>query len=212
MAKWYEGAEEAAFKPVAGGYVFQPPSLFWPFARSRGYVVNEAQKAEFIACLRRQRRQIFLLLVGYVLIVLGLMVAVGISSGRAVRIPSVEFIAIVTVTALAVIPITIMPHIYLVRTLRPLLADLPRTDERITVGDQLQSLAAAISGKLLVLGGIGGGMMIVGNIVSIVDAVAEDRGDSKLYWPIFGLALGALLTSYFVYLAVLKRKLKHNAN
>ncbi len=211
MAKWYEGAEEAAFKPVAGGYVFQPPSLSWPFASSRGYLVNEAQKAELAACLRGQRRRIFFLLVVYVLIVLGLMVAVGMS-GSAPRIPSVEFIAIVTVTALAVVPIVIVPHISLVRTMRPLLADLPRTDERITLGDQLHSLAGAISGKLLALGGIGGGMMTIGNIVSIVDAIAEDRAGSRLYWPIFGLVFGALLTSYFAYLAILKARLKRRAN
>ena len=211
MAKWYDGAEEAAFKPVAGGYVFQPPSLFWPFARSRGYLVNEAQKAELADCLRRQRRQIFLLLVVYVLIVMALMVTAGLS-GFAVRIPSVEFIVIVTVTALAVFPIVILPHVYLMRGIRPLLAGLPRTDERITGGDQLRSLAAAISGKLLLLGGIGGGMTIIGNIVSIVDVIAEDRGGSRLYWPIFGLVFGALLTSYFAYLAILKANLKRRAN
>jgi hypothetical protein len=211
MAKWYEGAEESAFKPVAGGYVFQPPSLLWPFARSRCYLVNEAQKAELADCLRRQRRQNLLLLVVYVLIVLVLMVAVELS-GSSVRIPSVEFIVIVIVTALAVVPIVILPHAYLMRSIRPLLAGLPRTDERITVGDQLRSLAAAISGKLLLLGGISGGTMIIGNIVSIVDAIAEGRGGSRLYGPIFGLLFGALLTSYFAYLAILKAKLKRRAN
>jgi hypothetical protein len=138
------------------------------------------------------------------------MMAVGMS-GSAARIPSVELVVIVTVTALAVVPIVILPHVYLMRSMRPLLADLPRTDERITVSDQLHSLAGAISGKLLALGGIGGGMMTIGNIVSIVDAIAEDRGGSKLYWPIFGLVFGALLTSYFAYLAVLKARLKRRA-
>jgi hypothetical protein len=211
MAKWYEGAEEAAFKPVADGYVFQPPSLFWPFKPSPGYLVNEVQKAELAACLRRQRRRVFFLLVVYVLIVLGLMVAVGMSDAL-LRISSWVFVAIVIVTALAVIPIVIVPHIYLVHTMRPLLADLPRTDERITLGDQLHSLATAISGKLLALGGIGGGMMIIGNVVSLVDAIAEDRGGSRLYGPILGLVFGALLTSYFAYLALLKRRLKRKAN
>jgi hypothetical protein len=211
MARWYDGAEEAAFKPVAGGYVFQPPSLFWPFTRSRGYLVNEAQKAEFAACLRRQRRRVFLLIVVYVLIVLGLMGAVG-GSDSALRMSSAEFIAIVTVTALAVVPIAILPHIYLMRTLRPLLAGLPHTDERITFGDQLNSLAAAMSGKLLLIGGIASGMMIFGNLISIIEAIVEDRGGSKLYWPIFGLVFGVLLSSYFAYLAILKRKMKRKAS
>jgi hypothetical protein len=211
MVKWYEGAEEAAFKPIAGGYVFQPPSLFWPVVRGRAYRVNETQKAELAACLRRQRGLIFLLLVAYVLIGLGLAAAIDAAGGPG-RISTAEFIAILAMTMLGAVPIVILPHIYLVRTLRPLLADLPRTEERISLGYQIRSLAAAVSLPLLLLGGLGGGLMIVGNVISIVDAVAEGRGGSKLYWPIFGLLFGALLTSYFAYLAMLKRKLKRQAS
>jgi hypothetical protein len=211
MVKWYEGAEEAAFKPIAGGYVFQPPSLFWPVVRGRAYRVNETQKAELAACLRRQRGLIFLLLVAYVLIGLGLAAAIDAAGGPG-RISTAEFIAILAMTMLGAVPIVILPHIYLVRTLRPLLADLPRTEERISLGYQLRSLAAAVSLPLLLLGALGGGLMIIGNVISIVDVVAEGRGGSKLYWPIFGLLFGALLTSYFAYLAMLKRKLKRQAS
>jgi hypothetical protein len=211
MVKWYEGGEEAAFKPMPGGYVFQPPSLFWPFVRGRGYRVNETQKAELAACLRRQRGLIFLLLVAYVLIGLGLAAAID-APGAPGRISTAEFIAILAMTMLGAVPIVILPHIYLVRTLRPLLADLPRTEERISLGHQLRSLAAAVSVPLLLLGGLGGGLMIIGSIISIVDAVAEGRGGSKLYWSIFGLLFGALLTSYFAYLTMLKRKLKRQAS
>jgi hypothetical protein len=208
MAKWYE---EAAFKSVAGGYVFQPPTLFWPVVRSRGYLVNEAQKAELIACLRRQRRRIFFLLIVYVLICVGLTTAVGMS-GALPRISPADFIAKVTAMALVVVPILIVLHLYLVRGLRPLIADLPRTDERITVGDTLHSVAAAIPGPLLPLGGIVFGVVIIGNIVAIVDAIAEDRGGPSLALPIFGLLFGALMTSYSAYLAVLKAKLKRTAD
>jgi hypothetical protein len=211
MAKWYEGAEEAAFKPIPGGYVFQPPSLFWPVVRGRGYRVNETQKADLAACLRRQRGLIFLLLVAYVLTGLGLAAAIDAVGGPG-RISTAEFIAILAMTMLGAVPIVILPHIYLVRTLRPLLADLPRTEERISLGYQLRSLAAAVSVPLMLLGGLGGGLMIIGSIISIVDAVAEGRGGAKLYWPIFGLLFGALLTSYFAYLAMLKRKLKRQAS
>jgi hypothetical protein len=211
MAKWYEGAEEAAFKPAAFGYIFQPPGLFWPFARQPAYLVNEAQKAELTVCLRRQRRRVFLLVMVYVLIVAGLGAAAGMALARGARIPSTELIAFLVVTALAVIPIVIVPHIYLVRSMRPLLAVLPRTEERITLSDQLHSLAGAISGRLLLLGGIGGSIVVIVNIVSIVDAIAEVRSGG-FYSSIFGLVIGALLMSYFGYLAFLKRKLKRRAN
>jgi hypothetical protein len=211
MAKWYEGAEEAAFKPVAGGYVFQPPSLAWPFARAPRYLVNEAQKAALIACLRRQRQQTFLVVMLFALAGVGL--AMGLAmAGPAARISPVEFVAVLAATMLAVVPIAILPHLKLMRTIRPLLADLPRTDERITFADQVHTLAAAISVPLLVLGGIGGSAMIIVNILSIVDAIAEGRGGSRPFWPIFGLLVGALLTSYFAYLAVLKLRLKRGAN
>jgi hypothetical protein len=211
MAKWYEGAEEAAFKPVAGGYAFQPPSLRWPFVRSPCYLVNEAQKAELIASLRRQRQQTFLVVMVFALAGLGLAVALAMA-GSAARISPVEFVIVLALTLLAVIPIAILPQIKLMRAIRPLLADLPRTDEQITLGDQLHTLAAVISVPLLVLGGIGGSTMIIVNILSIIDAIAEGRGGSRLFWPIFGLLVGLLLTSYFAYLAILKHRQKQQPN
>ena len=78
--------------------------------------------------------------------------------------------------------------------------------------EQLQGVAAAISGKILLLGGIGGALMIVGNVVSLAEAISEGHTGSDLLGPVFLLAFGVLLTGYFGYLAVLKAKLKRNAN
>jgi hypothetical protein len=55
----------------------------------------------------------------------------------------------------------------------------------------------AISGKLLWSGGTGGVLMIIGNIVSLAGVISQGRVGSLLYWPVFGLLVGALLTSYF---------------
>jgi hypothetical protein len=211
MAKWYEGAEQAAFKPVAGGYAFQPPSLRWPFGRSPCYLVNEDQKAELIACLRRQRQQTFFVVMVFALAGMGFAVALAIA-GPGTGISPVGFVVVLTLTLLAVIPIAILPQIKLMRDIAPLLAGLPRTDERITLGDQLHTLAAAISVPLLVLGGIGGSAMIIVNALSVIDAIAEGRGGSRPLWPLFGLAVGLLLTSYFAYLAILKRKLRRGTS
>jgi uncharacterized Tic20 family protein len=208
MARWYEGAEESAFKPIAGGYVFQPPSLSWPFSRPRAYLVDAAQKATLAGLLRRQRRQILFMVVAYVLIAMALAVALGMSAAS-YRVSTLGFLAILIMTMLAVVPIVIVPHIYLLRALRPLLADLPRTDERITFQEQLHSLAPAISGKLLFLGGIGGLLMVGGNLMILAEAIAEGR---SFYGPVLGLAVGALLTSYFLYLAILRARMKRNAS
>jgi len=48
---WSEHVAEAAFKPVAGGYIFQAPSER-PFGPPRFYQVNDGEKAELIAFRR----------------------------------------------------------------------------------------------------------------------------------------------------------------
>jgi hypothetical protein len=57
MAGLYDGLEEAQFKPIAGGYVFQTNNP-WFFGPPRRYLVNEAQKVEIAACLRKAMRRI----------------------------------------------------------------------------------------------------------------------------------------------------------
>jgi hypothetical protein len=145
------------------------------------------------------------MVVAYVLLVSALTLAASLS-GAIQSISSGEFVAIGALMALAVVPIVIVPHFQLLRTLRPLLAGVPPTDERISFGEQLHGLAGAISGKLLILGGVGGAMMVIGNLTQLLDAIAEDR--DGLFGALFGVVFGALLTSYFAYLAILKRRLQ----
>jgi hypothetical protein len=210
MAKWYEGAEEAAFKPVAEGYVFQAPNP-WPFGRTRSYLVNEAQKARLAARLRRMRRQILLLAGLVMLLAVVLSAVVGMTgAGDALSLPA--FAAIVAVTILVMLSVPLVPHLLLMRDLPALLAGLQRTDERVTVGEQLQSVATSISVWLLVLGGVGGALMVIGNIVSLADAISHGRSGTDLYGSVLALAFGLLLTGYFSYLGILKAKLKRDAN
>ncbi|HEY6259036.1 MAG TPA: hypothetical protein VIY51_24935 [Xanthobacteraceae bacterium] len=211
MARWYEGAEEAAFKPVGGGYVFQPPTLSWPLTRAPAYLVNEAQKAELAACLRRQRVQTILVMMVVMLVGLGLGVLIA-ATGAALRISTVEFIAVFVMTLLAVIAIAFLPYFFAVRAMRPLLAGAPRTEERIATGERLQRIAQTVSPKLLWLGGAGGIMMIVGNLMTIADEISGGRAVFVFPWQIFGLVVGALLTSYFVYLGILRKRSKVGAN
>lgn len=205
MARWYEGAEESAFKPTAGGYVFQLPSLTWPFGRPAAYLVDEAQKAALAACLRRQRLQTLLVMMVFMLISLGLGVVIGVS-GALARLSPAGFAAGFIATFLVVIAIALLPYFYALRAMRPLLAGVPRTDERITTGEQFERLAGAVSPKLLWLGGAGGMMMIVGSLMSFGDAMADGHSVFRFSWQISTLGFGALLTGYFVYLGMLRRK------
>ena len=210
MPRWYEGAEESAFKPTAGGYVFQPPTLTWPFGRGPAYLVNEAQKAALAACLRRQRLQTLLAMMAFMLIALGSGVLIAVT-GAVARLSPAGFAASFIVILVVAMAIALLPYFFAVRAMRPLLAEAPRTDERITTGEQLQRLAGAISPKLLWLGGAGGIMMIVGSLMSIAATVAEGHSVFRFPWQILTLVFGALLTSYFVYLGRLRRKARRSA-
>ena len=205
MARWYEGAEESAFKPTAGGYVFQQPSPTWPFGRPVAYLVDEAQKAALIGCLRRQRLQILLVMMVFMLIVAGSSVLIA-ATGAATRLSGAEFAAGFIVIFLGWIAIALLPYFHAVRAMRLLLADAPRTEERITIGEQFQRLAGAISPKVLWLGGAGGVLMIVGSLMTIGDAMSEGRTVLWFPWQLSTLVVGALLTSYFIYLGTLRRK------
>jgi hypothetical protein len=89
MAKWYE---ETSFRPTAGGYVFQTPNP-WLLGPSRRYLVNEAQKAEIAACLRRRQRVFLPMAAILTLIALGILMfarssadALSLSSGGVVAV------------------------------------------------------------------------------------------------------------------------------
>jgi hypothetical protein len=118
----------------------------------------------------------------------------------------------VVVTMLVMLLVPLVPHILLMRDLPALLAGLQRSEERITVNEQLHSVAASISVTLLVLGGAGGALMVIGNIVSLADAISNGHTGSNLYGSVLALAFGLLLTAYFSYLGILKARLKRNAN
>lgn len=205
MARWFEGSEEAAFKPVAGGYVFQAPSLAWPFGRASAYLVNEQQKAALTACLRRQRWQVLLVTMGIMLAYAALGVTIAMSH-QALHLSAAKFAVVIIVVAMTVFGMALLPYFWVLRAMRPLLVGLPPTDQRITAGEQIQRLATAISPKVLWLGGAGGVLMIVGNLMTVVDPLSESPRPPGFPSQVFGMLVGAALTGYFVYLAILRRK------
>jgi hypothetical protein len=89
-------------------------------------------------------------------------------------------------------------------SLRGFLAGAPTPAGKM---ERLSRIAAAASAKVLWLGAVAAGMMILGNIMIATEELAAGQVDSTLLWPVCGMALGALLLNYFAYLAVLKRML-----
>jgi hypothetical protein len=215
MARWYEAANEASFKPLAEGYVFQSPNP-WIFARPRYYLVTGAQKAEIFALLGRWR----LLLITAILIIFALFgslisfmtffpAAFMRLAGPALQFGIAPFSVLVSgLLMLLIVPLIAVPQIYLSRGLRAPLAYAPRTNERITMAEQLPKLAGAVSGKVLVLCLVCGICLMGSAILGLVDAYFEGhlaRYPLLTFLPLF--ALGGLLTGYIVYLIRLRKKL-----
>jgi len=218
MPRWYECANEASFKPAPGGHVFQAPSP-WMFARPRYYLVNDAQKAALLARLGTWR----LLLMIVTLIELSLTLAMTLpmilwpgTFGRLLlpihhQLGTGLFAVLLgAVMILLTVPLFAVPQIYLARTLRSILADAPRSEERITLGEQLPKIATSVSSKVLVVGLIGGLAMMSGGIAQMFDAYLDGHFARGASANAAVVIMGGLLASYFVYLLRLKAKSKRS--
>jgi hypothetical protein len=197
MTRWYSRvAEQASFKPVPGGYLFAAPHP-WIFARPRTYLVNEAQKAKIAECLRR-RQQLMLVLAAVCLLPIAVLTGLLLASDR---LPPGVVIAIAAVLLL----ITLMiPQLYLVRVIAPLIGGLSPSDQRITGKEQFAAIAGATSPTGLKAGMAGGASMVLGGAIGFAEAMAEGAAGVRLYGGGVLMVVGALCTAYFVVLARLK--------
>ena len=215
MAKWYEAANEASFKATDGGYVFQSPNP-WILARPRYYLVNDTQKAAISERMRRWRILLLTVMMVYFALI-GLYIAFTTQSpGTFVGLfrPIIQVVGMgffgTVFSLLMGMTMVLVPHIYLMRGLRRLLANAPRTSERITVADQLAKIAASLSSKVLVVGIIGGVVVIVGAILLLVDAFFEGHLIRSIAYCTPLLVAGGLAIAYFVNLAKLKAQLRRS--
>ena len=213
MPRWYERANEASFKPVDGGYVFQAPSP-WIFARPSYYLVSDTKKADIFACLGRWRL-LMLLPVPASLCLMLPMILFPSAIGRLLS-PLYQQLGtglfapfLVTVLMLFMAPLIVVPQIYLARALRPLLADALPTEERIKLVEQLPKVAAQASTKLLIIGLMSALAMMVAGGLLLLDAFLEGHvAGSTLFNSSIVVVMGGLLAFYFAYLLKLKAKLK----
>jgi hypothetical protein len=210
MAGVLDRAVEASFKPVPGGYEFRRPNP-WLFGFWRTYLVNDAQKEVLAAFVRQRQRLILGLLAIYLLLGAAATFALQALGGPPDLSPG-QFATVVVVAMLGMLMLALVPHIYLMRKIEPLLAQLQRTDEQATLHQQLFGVAAVISPVHLALGGLGGFLVAASNVKGIADLIVQGAIGTELLWPIFGLLIGFTLASYFAYLTVLRRRLKRGSN
>ena len=118
----YDGLEEASFKPVDGGYIFQSSNP-WCFGPSHNYLVNEAQKVAIASCIRETLREVRPVAIVAMFVLPVLMIAGAflllMSDARSNRHFGAD--------GLRVRPLSRNGARYRMGRLRHLIADLPRT-------------------------------------------------------------------------------------
>jgi hypothetical protein len=186
MGNWYEGAEAATFKQMENGYVYSNP---WYIGPSRRYLVNEAQKAAITARMQQLR---WVMPFGAILgLFAGLIVAAVVQS-MVKPGPMVWDIRWFALMLAVVAPIMAIAYLFLVRKLRPLIAGLPPTRERVTWSDRLKVQAAHTSWSWIVgIGAFFGAYVLFGAIGFAVTGVWNNLVPAALFFPyvVFCVAL-----------------------
>jgi len=163
-----EADERAAFKRTANGYVFQAPSR-WLIGPARHYLVDEARKDELVnllAQIRLRRAHAVILIVATALAGLTIPIyfrahpILAAACGFALL---VAFVVAVGFRQLA--------------ALQPLLADLPRTAERISWRDRLAAASATTSPSQLMMLGLGCTAFSLVSALQLVGYMARADGN-----------------------------------
>jgi hypothetical protein len=203
MPRWYDGVEDAAFKPIPGGYVAQLPAAGL-IGRPRHYFVNAAQREEIAATLRRQRRSLLVLLLLVVPLGTAFGALMGVLHNQDPGLSPLWLALGLLLLAVLVFVIAALRSIYLMRSLQPMLATLPRTEERISLHEQVETIAKRVSGKVLVLGIVSGPLLILSQVLPVIDAMQQGRLDLALAWHLIPCLFGALLSAYFAWLLAIR--------
>jgi hypothetical protein len=131
------------FKPVAGGYVYRRPTA-WLFGSSKHFLVTEAQKAAILAVLAAATRSV-LWVAGLTWLALSALLATALTlwayrSGHYVR--GLDGISVLVAMMLSVYPAFVASRQAMLRRLRPILAMLAPTNERITSREERDAIRA----------------------------------------------------------------------
>lgn len=141
----FDGMEEMSFKRVPEGWVYRVPNP-WLLGRSRYYLVSEKQKSEIAG---HHRRMWLFLLLGIAVIA-----AVGAPLTLAGFDDQQVVLSLATAALLGLI-VGFVANAWLCRTIRPIIADLTPTTQRITQSEVINTQIAVFSrGYLLFFGSL----------------------------------------------------------
>jgi hypothetical protein len=203
MPSIFDRAIDVSFKPAEGGYDFRCPSP-WLIGSWRTYRVSADQKERLAICLRQRQRLVLRLAVLCLLIAAAFTVWL---QTRPDFDPAIGGVFVIVALA-AMLVIAVVQHIYLMRKIEPVLAEVRRPGEHASLHQQIVGVAATITPLPLTLGGVGGALITAASIKSIALAFAEGTIGLDVIWSVLQLLVGAAITAYFAYLVILKRRLR----
>jgi hypothetical protein len=148
--------------------------------------VNEAQKAEIMAILERSRLMIV------IFAVLGLPLMIGLIAAHS------PFWLSLTLIVLFGVVFAFAAIFSRRRKLRPLLAALPTTQERITYRERIETTARNLPRATL---GVGLACGVLGTLFATTAAILDQR----MFPFAIQFTIGAVLIAYYVWLIVLRK-------
>jgi hypothetical protein len=187
----FDGMEEMSFKRVPEGWVYRVPNP-WLLGRSRYYLVSEKQKSEIAG---HHRRMWLILLLGIAVIA-----AVGAPLTLAGFDEQQVVLSLATAALLGLI-VGFAANAWLCRTIRPIIANLTPTTQRITQSEVLNTQIAVFSrGYLLFFGSLS---LLLFALIALQPLLTSAGWDTR---SLFGALLFGAGTIYWFALYIAKRR------
>ena len=187
----FDGMEEMSFKRVPEGWVYRIPNP-WLLGRSRYYLVSEKQKSEIAG---HHRRMWLFLLLGIAVIA-----AVGAPLTLA-RFDEQQVVLSLATAALLGLIVGFVANAWLCRTIRPIIADLTPTTQRITQSEVLNTQIAVFSrGYLLFFGSLS---LLLFALIALQPLLTSAGWDAR---SLCGAMLFGAGTIYWFALYIAKRR------
>lgn len=176
------GVEELSFKRAHDGWLFTSQTV-WP---RRTYLVTDAQKANLVGPLRR------MLAVQFVLIIVVVFASMNLAENYE---PSTRWL----VLGIALVAGTFLSWLYWAFAIRPLVAGLVPTDERITFSDRFKRQATIFPKAVIIV-------MLLGSLVLFAGGVAVSLHGAWDLMDVAGIVFFGILSVYWVALFVTKQR------
>jgi hypothetical protein len=187
----FDGMEEMSFKRVPEGWVYRVPNP-WLLGRSRYYLVSEKQKSEIAG--HHRRMWLFLLLGIAVIAALGAPLTLA-------GFDDQQVVSSLATAALLGLIVGFVANAWLCRTIRPIIADLTPTTQRITQSEVLNTQIAVFSrGYLLFFGSLS---LLLFALIALQPLLTSAGWDAR---SLCGALLFGAGTIYWFALYIAKRR------